>query len=133
MKTAKKVLLILLAALTLTLSLTGCKYVTHYNAVGCVQSSTSKTAYLNFYEFKGRIVFKLKVGDEGGSLKYAAKLESGEATVYIDRTGEKESLLVVHGGDDVNDVLSGLEKGTVYVIIETAGKCGNGIFDFQIV
>ena len=69
------------------LSLAGCsKYSPKYKAVGFVHSNDSSSAYMNFYSFEGRMVFRLNSPGEG-AVKYSAKLESGTATVYYDYLG----------------------------------------------
>ena len=127
-------ILLLFAAAALALSLAGCgRYVSHYHAIGFVHSNESDSAFMSFYSFDGSMVFKLKNrNDSGGQLEASAKLESGSAAVYVDDNGTKRELCVVGAGDDVETaaVLSG--RGTVYVIVETDGKCMNGDFRFDV-
>ena len=53
------------------LSIAGCgKYTSKYKAVGFVHSNESSTAFMSFYSFDGKMVFKLKSTGEG-DLKYS--------------------------------------------------------------
>ena len=128
---SKTVLVWIIAALML-FSLTGCeKYSSKYHAVGFVHSNDTTSAFMNFYSFNGRMVFKLKSSGEG-DLKYTAKLESGHATVYYDFRGTKSELFSVVGGDEITSHGGYVEAGKVYVIVETDGKCLNGEFRFSL-
>ena len=125
--------LALALALILALCLGGCgRYSSSYKAVGFVHSNTSSSAFMSFYTFEGRMVFKLQCFNEnGGQLKYSVKLESGCATVYCD-AGEKRELVRVNAGDEAASVGGQFARGTVYVIVETDEKCQNGAFRFEI-
>ena len=68
------------------------------------------------------MVFKLTSAGEG-TLKYSAKLESGSATVYYDFLGSKSELFSVHSGDEVDSFGGYVDRGTVYIIVETNGEC----------
>ena len=85
---------------------------------------------MSFYSFDGRMVFKLKSSGEG-DLKYSAKLESGNATVYYDYYGVKTELFSLNGGEELDSHGGYIEAGTVYVIVETNGTCLNGAFRFS--
>jgi hypothetical protein len=127
----KKVLAFLVAVMML-FSLAGCRnYSSKYKAVGVVYSNEASSAFMNFYSFDGRMVFKLKSTEEG-DLKYSAKLESGSATVYYDYYGTKTELFSVSGGDEIDSHGGYIETGTVYVIVETNGECQNGEFHFDL-
>ena len=122
----RRVFALLLVFVLLLLSLTGCsKYTSSYSAVAFVHSNESDSAFMNFYTFEGRMVFKLKSPGEG-DLKYTAKLESGNATVYYDFHGEKQELFSISGGEEFDGHGGYVEAGTVYIIVETDGKCQNG-------
>ena len=118
--------------LLLVFVITGCgKYTSSYNAVGFVHSNVSGSAFMNFYKFKGTIVFTLKC-KEDGVIDYSAKLEKGSLKVYYDADGEKKELLSLGDGDSVNASLEDLPKGKVYIIVETDGKCKNGDLKFDV-
>ena len=131
MKTMKRVgILLLTFALLLTSS--GCgRYVSSYKAVAFVRSNDRDSASMSFYSFEGRMVFKLRSEGEG-HLKYSAQLESGSVTVYYDAYGTKEELFSIEGGEEISSEGGYLEKGTVYLIIETDGECSNGSFSVEI-
>ena len=114
------------------LSMTSCgKYTSKYKAVGFVHSNESSTAFMSFYSFDGKMVFKLKSTGEG-DLKYSAKLESGNAVVYYDYYGTKTELFSVSSGDEMESHGGYVEAGTVYVIVETSTECKNGDFHFSL-
>ena len=127
----KKICILLVFAILIVM-LTGCgKYTSGYNAVGFVHSSDSDSAFMNFYSFKGRMVFKLKSSGEG-ELKYTAKLESGNATVYYDFFGTKQELFSISSEEELDSHGGYVEAGTVYIIVETDGTCKNGEFRFSL-
>ena len=127
----RKIVILLVSAI-LILSLTGCgKYTSSYKAVGFVHANDSDSAFMNFYSFEGRMVFKLKSSGEG-DLKYMAKLESGSATVYYDFYGTKEELFSISAGEELDAHGGYVESGTVYIIVETDGPCQNGDFQFSL-
>lgn len=122
----------LMIAIVMILSLAGCsKYSPKYKAVGFVHSNDSSSAYMNFYSFEGRMVFRLNSPGEG-AIKYAAKLESGTATVYYDYLGTKSELVSVSGGDELDSYGGYVDVGTVTIIVETNGECRNGEFRFNL-
>ena len=111
----------------------GCDdYSSHYKAVGFVHSNTSESSYMSFYEFEGTMVFKMKCETGDGQLKYSAKLGEGVATVFCDCNGAKQELFTVRGGGDQKESSVKVDKGTVYVIVETSGNCSNGELHFDI-
>ncbi len=131
MKKRITILFVFLAILSLCLS--GCgKYPTHYSATAFVHSNESDAAFMNFWKFEGNMVFRLKCKEAGQSLAYTAKLETGSTTVYYDCGDGKTELCAVNAGDETQSVLEGLKPGTVYVIVETDGRCENGDFHFDI-
>ena len=131
----KKIISLALAAITLAVAvcLVGCSgYSSSFKATMCVHSNKSNSSYLSFSTFEGRMVFKMKC-DDGDQIKYYSKLESGSATVSYDCGSGKVELFKIGSGDEISARGGDLVKGTVYVIIETDGKCTGGDFDFDIV
>ena len=123
---------VLLVCAVLLLTLAGCgKYASSYKAVGFVHSNESDSAFMNFYSFEGRMVFKLKSSGEG-DLQYTADLESGSATVYYDYSGTKQELFSISAGETLDSHGGYVESGTVYIIVETGGACQNGDFHFSL-
>ena len=124
----KKIFPIILAALLLC----SCdKYQSHYNAVGFVHSNTSSSAYMSFSSFDGTISFKLKCG-EGERIQYSAVLGEGSATVYYDCDGKKKLLFLIGAGEEVFDFVRPSETGSIYIIVETDGKCEEGKLKFDV-
>lgn len=129
----KSRILIVLILVLVSLQVTGCgKYNSHFSAMMCVHTNTSSSASLSFSTFDGVEADTMKCKEEPGNLEYSAKLEKGSATVYVDYDGTKKELFSINGDEEVSSTLTGLEEGTVYVIIETSGKCENGSFDFEM-
>ena len=113
-----KKIAILFASVFLVMSLTGCsRYHNSYKAVGFVHSNKADSAFMNFYYFEGRMVFRLKSTEEG-DLKYTAKLESGNAAVYYDFYGTKQELFSISAGEEIDSHGGYVESGTVYLIVE---------------
>ncbi len=131
----KKIITLALAAALLigALCMGGCsKYVSKYSAVGFVHSNTSKSAFMTFYEFGGTMAFRLKCGGSSGHIKSTAKLESGSITVYYDSDGTKTEWFTLGGGEETEMTGGPFGDGTVYVIVETDGKCMNGDLRFNV-
>ena len=127
----KKTALLLLCAVLL-ITLTGCgKYTSGYKAVAIVRSNTADSASMSFYSLEGRMVFRLNSSFDG-QLRYTAKLENGSACVYYDVDGEKRELFSIGAGESVDSSGGYIKKGTVYIIVETDGKCQNGAFSFRL-
>ena len=107
------------------------EYTSHYKAVAFVHSNEPDSAFMNFYEFEGTMVFKLRNKD-AKVLKYTAALESGEAEISYDCGEGKNVLCAVKAGDEFDSETALLPAGTLYIIVETAGKCRNGKFEFNL-
>ena len=130
-RTMKKAVILLLSLLLL-FSFSGCgQYTSSYKAVGFVHSERSDSASMSFYSFDGRMVFRLK-NAHNGSLNCSASLETGNAAVYSVCSGEKTELFSISGGEECDQCSGDIGNGTVYVIVETDGKCGNGFFTFDL-
>ncbi|MBQ7599039.1 MAG: hypothetical protein IJU56_10715 [Clostridia bacterium] len=116
----------------LLISMTGCsRYSSSYKAVAFVHSNEADSAFMNFYSFEGRMVFKLKSSAEG-DLKYSAKLDAGNAVVYYDFYETRQELFSISGGEEIHSHGGYVESGPVYIIVETNGGCQNGEFRFSI-
>ncbi len=123
---------LILLSFLLVMFMTGCgEYASSYKAVGFVHSNSRSSANMTFYSLEGRMVFKLKPSAEG-DIKYTASLETGSATVYYDYAGVKSELFSISGGEDIEGAGGYIEAGTVYIIVETDGKCQNGAFRFDL-
>ena len=99
-----------------------------------IEIGDSDSATYSFGMMKGNKVFRLKYdGHEGGCIRYSGKLDSGKLTVSYDDDGTKKELFVLESGGAVDNARLELkEKGPVYIIIETDGRCEGGKFEFEI-
>ena len=119
----------LIAGIVLLLCLTGCSdTISSYKAIGFVHSNTSKSASMSFYSFDGRMVFEIKTS---GKITCSGTLESGSATVYCGNKETKKELFTINAGEEIEAHAEDVESGTVYIIVQTDGKCMNGRFDFK--
>ncbi|MBQ7152533.1 MAG: hypothetical protein IJR83_01175 [Clostridia bacterium] len=130
----KKALAITLLCCMLLAVCASCSaYTSTYSAVGFVHSNTSSKGVMNFYTFKGTMVFKLKCdGAEGRKLVYEARLESGNIRVSCDSGAGEETLFSVGADGNASGSLELHAKGTVYVIVRADEKCTNGDLSFTI-
>ncbi len=132
MKKSMKCLMVILSVLIIS-GLTGCgKYQSNYSAVMHVHTNDSESGSMSFSEFEGTESFKLKCTDSDQKLKYSGKLSKGNATVYYDNGGNKTELFKVSSGEEIDSTLEGLEKGDLYIIVETDEKCEEGNFSFEL-
>ena len=126
----KKLIPILVLVLLALACLVGCsKYTSRYTALMLVTTNTSKAGSIRFSGFTGTKVFKLK---SSGQLNYSAELSGGNATVYYDSNGTKTELFSITSGQSVGPASITVAPGTVYVIVQTDGKCENGRFSFDV-
>ena len=132
----KKACFVLVLILTL-FTLCGCGgYVKSYSATILITSSHGDEASMKFDTFKGSYNFKLKRdGAAEHTLDLDASLGEGEMNVYIGVGGEKELLLTVKGGETYDETITLAEKydteKTIYIILESVGKCIDGDFEFE--
>lgn len=125
----KNLLLAILVAICLV-CLAGCsKYTSHYSALMMVTTNTSKAASISFSSLDGTRAFKLK---SDGHLNFSAKLGEGSATVFYDSNGTKTELFTIRGGQEIEPSAITVNPGTVYVIVQTDGKCREGRFSFDV-
>ncbi len=134
----KKIKEVFVSMLTLVMcfTLSGCgnKYASHYSAMMMVRSNTSNKASVSFDTFSGTYVMQLKNnGSDEVCISYDASLEEGNINVYYDFNDEKLNLFEVGTDDDVEgktDPFTG--NKTIYIIIESDGKCSDGEFSFVL-
>ena len=93
-------------------------------------------ASMEFDTFKGTYNFKLRRdGNAENTLDFEASLAEGEMNIYIGVNGEKELLRTVKGGESYDETITLNDKyyseKTVYVIVESIGKCVDGEFEFE--
>lgn len=78
------------------------------------------------------MVFQLKCTGDGEKIYCSAKLDTGNAKFFYDCNGVKTELTEIHSGDNISPVIEELQKGTVYIIIETSEPCQEGRFTFDL-
>ena len=131
----KKVLTSTVALLSLAALLfaSGCNgYRSRYKAFLFVHSNRPASSFMSFDSFTGTMVFRMKSKQADGKLKYSASLGSGNATVYCDCGGQKTALFSVEDGEEIPETEIPVDKGRIYVIVETFGECKEGDFHFDI-
>ena len=132
----KKIRFLLVLIFTLVM-LCSCKgYVNSYSATFLMTSCQGDDASIEFHTFKGTYHFKLKRdGAAAHTLDFEASLAQGQMNVYIGVDGEKELLLTVMGGESYDETITLDEKyddeSTIYIILESTGKCVGGDFEFE--
>ena len=132
----KKVCFVLAMILTLA-TLCGCSgYVKSYSATILITSCQGDEASMEFDTFKGTYNFKLKAkNDSDHTLDLEASLAEGEMNIYIGVDGEKDLLRTVKGGESYDETITLDDKydneKTIYVILESTGKCVDGDFEFE--
>lgn len=132
----KKISFALVLILTLSILCSCNGYVTSYSATFLITSSIGDEASMEFRTFKGTYNFKLSRDDVAEhTLDLEASLAEGEMNVYIGVNGEKELLRTVKSGDFCDETIALDEKydneKTIYIILESVGKCKNGDFEFE--
>jgi hypothetical protein len=132
----KKIGLALLLALTLAFLCACSGYVKSYSATFLITSCQGDEASMEFDTFKGTYNFKLRRdGAPENTLDLEASLKEGEINIYIGVNGEKELLLTVKGGESYDETITLHNKydneKTIYIILESTGKCVDGDFEFE--
>ena len=132
----KKVCFIVIVLFALVILCSCGGYVKNYSATILITSCHGDEASMKFDTFKGTYNFKLKRdGAAEHTLDYEASLAEGEMKVYIGVDGEKELLFTIEGGESYNDTITLDDKydneKTVYIILESTGKCSDGNFEFE--
>ena len=132
----KKSVFLLVLIFTLVM-LCSCKgYVNSYSATFLMTSCQGDDASMEFRTFKGTYHFKLKRdGAAAHTLDCEASLDAGEINIYIGVDGEKELLRTVKGGESYDETITLNDKydneKTIYIILESTGKCVDGDFEFE--
>lgn len=126
---------LLMAALLVCSALCSCApYTSSYRAVGFVHSNTANEAFMSFFEFEGRMVFKLSV-KRGEKIECEGRLGSGSASVRAAVNGREALELLTLGAERPEDhcLFEPNDTGVVWIVMETAEKCENGSFTFTVV
>ena len=128
--------IIAVAALVLCFTLCACatKYVSHYSSSTMVTTNTSDKASISFGSFSGTYVMKLQNnGADEVSISYEATLGEGKIKVYYDYNDEKLDLFEIGANGSVDSKTEAFTGNkTIYVIIESDGKCKDGSFSFTL-
>lgn len=127
-----------LALMLVLVTVCGCGdgYVKKYSATLMVTSCHGDEASMKFDTFQGTYNFKLKRdGTAEHTIDFESSLVEGEMNVYIGIDGEKELLCTVKGGESYDETIVLDEEydneRTIYVILESVGKCVDGDFEFE--
>lgn len=133
-KFARVIIAVVILVLCFTLSACGNNYASHYSAALMVSTNTSNKASVSFDSFSGTYVIKLKNnGADEVFLTCEATLEEGNIKVYYDFNGEKLNLFEIETNGSVNRKTESFTGNkTVYIIIESDGKCNEGSFSFVL-
>ena len=128
------IVLVLILALVMLCSCEG--YVKSYSATLLFTSCHGDEASMEFDTFKGTYNFKLRRdGVAENTLDFESSLAEGEMNVYIGVDGEKELLLSVKGGESYDETITLDDKydneKSIYIILESIGKCVDGDFEFE--
>ena len=132
----KKACFVLALILTLFMLCSCGGYVKSYYATILITSGYGDEASMKFDTFKGTYNFKLKRDNTAEhTLGLDANLGEGEMNVYIGVGGEKELLLTVKGGESYDETITLAKEydneKTIYIILESVGKCIDGDFEFE--
>ncbi|MDE7439956.1 MAG: hypothetical protein K2N23_05580 [Clostridia bacterium] len=133
----KKIAGIIIAIATLvlcfTLSACGNKYSSNYSSSKMVEKNTSDTASVSFDKFSGTYVIKFNTSNEKASITYNATLKEGNIKVYYDFNDEKLDLFEIGTDGSVEGKTETFTcNKTIYIIIESDGKCREGSFSFTL-
>lgn len=134
----KKFVSMLIATMMLVLcfTLSACenKYTSRYSATLMVRTNTSNKASVSFDAFSGIYVIKLKnKGDDKAFITYNATLEEGNVKVYYDFNDEKLNLFEIGADGSIEGKTEAFTSNkTIYIIIESDGKCNVGRFSFVL-
>ena len=132
----KKIYIALVIILTFVILCSCGGYIKSYSATLLITSCKGDEASMEFNTFRGTYNFKLKRdGAAEHTIDFESSLAEGEMNVYIGVDGEKELLRTVKGGEGYDETIALDEKydneKTVYIILESVGKCVDGDFEFE--
>ena len=134
----KKVKLLLLPLIASSLCSCSAKS-SHYNSLMMISEARNEVSRLQFEQFEGNYVFKMKKTSDGeGAIRYSVSLGEGKADVLYSfeygATKEKEKLLLtINGGEKLDGTFGYVEKGyKVFINIISSGQISKGDFHFEI-
>ena len=133
-KFASVIIAVVILVLCFTLSACGNKYVSHYSAMLVVRENTANKASVSFESFSGTYVIILKNnGADEVYITYEATLREGNIKVSYDYNDEKLNLFEIKTNGSVdNKTETFTGNKTIYIIIESDGKCNDGSFSFVL-
>ncbi|MBD5131993.1 MAG: hypothetical protein HDT28_05310 [Clostridiales bacterium] len=133
-KFTKVIIAVMTAVLCFSLSACGNKYSSNYSSKKMIEKSNSTESSVSFDGFSGTYVMKLKSnGEDEVYITYTATLAEGKINVYYDYNDEKLDLFEIETNGSVNSKTEAFTGNkTIYVIIESDGKCGEGSFLFTL-
>lgn len=133
-KFARVIISAVLLVLCFTLSACVNKYASNYSASTMSSIITSSEASVSFGAFDGVYVIKLEnTGDDEVFVTYNATLKKGNIKVYYDYNDEKLGLFEIGADGSVEGTTEAFtSKQTIYIIIESDGKCNEGSFSFAL-
>ena len=133
-KFASVIIAVVTLVLSFTLSACGNKYASHYSAMLMVSTNTSNEASVSFDSFSGTYVMQLKNNSaDEAFITYEATLGEGNIKVYYDFNEEKLNLFEIETNGSVDgktETFTG--NKTIYILIESDGKCSDGSFSFVL-
>ena len=128
--------IIAVVSLVLCFTLSACvnKYASRYSATLMISTNTSNNASVSFDTFSGTYVIQLKNnGADEVFITYNATLEEGKINVYYDFNDEKLNLFEIGTDGSIEGKTEAFTGNkTIYVIIESDGKCNAGSFSFVL-
>ena len=133
-KFASIIIAVLIVVLCFTLTACGTKYKSNCSSTAMVETKDSNSATVSFGTFSGRYVIKFNdTIKESTVITYNATLEEGSIKVYYDFGDEKLSLFEIGTGGSVEGKSEAFARNkTVYIIIESDGKCNECSFSFVL-
>ncbi|MDE6273615.1 MAG: hypothetical protein K2L87_01020 [Clostridiales bacterium] len=132
-KFASVIITVVTLVLCFALSACGDKYASHYSSTAIVSQNTSSEASVSFSTFSGTYVIKFNYTGNDKVITYNATLEEGNIKVYYDVNGEKLHLFDIGADGSVEGKTEEFtSNNTIYIIIESDGKCKEGSFSFAL-
>ncbi|MBD5092216.1 MAG: hypothetical protein HDT36_02395 [Clostridiales bacterium] len=133
-KFASIIIAVLIVVLCFTLTACGTKYKSNCSSTAMVETKDSNSATVSFGTFSGRYVIKFNdTIKESTVITYNATLEEGSIKVYYDFGDEKLSLFEIGTDGSVEGKSEAFARNkTVYIIIESDGKCNECSFSFAL-
>ena len=128
--------IVAVATLILCFALSACGngYSSHYSSGVMTTTNSPSQASVSFDSFSGTYVMKLKNnGADEVFISYDASLGDGNIKVYYDFNDEKLNLFEIGADGSIEgktETFTG--NKTIYIIIESDGKCNSGSFSFVL-